>query len=184
MNVQAVQPSYQSSGCPSLGPSACPRLGPTYCMLEYHYYCKNLDCLVYFMKKKPIHLKCNFQLSYCQNDPTLHVHYNTEQKWEQSTAICFTWSLSTSLSSSMRRAKMKLTLPYLLKSFSVASSSSPWPRRSKWRSSMSRHMIFSNSCTHLKINQNFIKKVYFVASRWNFFAWILIILPPASTDKN
>ena len=35
--------------------------------------------------------------------------------------------------------------PHLLKSFSVSSSSSPWPRRRRWRSSMSRAMIFSNS---------------------------------------
>lgn len=34
---------------------------------------------------------------------------------------------------------------YLLKSFSVSRASSPWPRRSKCRSSMSRAMIFSKS---------------------------------------
>lgn len=34
---------------------------------------------------------------------------------------------------------------HLLKSFSVSSSSSPWPRRRRWRSSMSRAMIFSKS---------------------------------------
>lgn len=34
---------------------------------------------------------------------------------------------------------------YLLKSFSVSSSSSPCPRRRRWRSSMSNAIIFSNS---------------------------------------
>ena len=68
---------------------------------------------------------------------------------------------------------------HLLKSFSVSRASSPWPRRSKWRSSMSKAMIFSkswfnacgkrvraiaesSSCQDHLTNENCTKRVYLV----------------------
>lgn len=59
--------------------------------------------------------------------------------------LYFTCTLSYSKTCYKTYKIILYSIFYLLKSFSVSRASSPWPRRSKCRSSMSRAMIFSKS---------------------------------------